>query len=141
VLRAASYAPSAHNRRPWHFVVLQNPTVVARLSEFHPYVAMAAQAGTVVVVCGDLGLQPELGFLVEDCSAAIQNLLLAAVDRGLGAVWCGVYPQEVLIKGVRDLLGLPGSLVPVGLVVLGHPAETRTVEERFDPARVHRDRW
>lgn len=141
ILRAGSYAPSAHDRRPWHFVVLRDPAGLEALAKVHPYAKMAPQAGTAVVVCGDLERQRELGFLVEDCSAVIQNMLLAARGLGLGAVWCGLHPIEVLVEGARALLGLPPTVVPVGLVVLGHSAENRVVAERFDPNRVHRDRW
>lgn len=141
VLRAGCYAPSAHNGQPWHFVVLRRPEALEVLASVHPFAKMAPAAGTAIAVCGDLRRQKTEGFLVEDCSAAIENMLLAAHSLGLGAVWCGIHPVPKLVRAVRDLLALPPAVLPVGLVVLGHPAESRSVDERFDPDKVHHEAW
>lgn len=141
VIRAGCYAPSAHNCQPWHFVVLRRPSALEALAAVHPFAKMAPSAGTAIAVCGDLGRQKTEGFLVEDCSAAIENMLLAAHSLGLGAVWCGIHPVPKLVQAVRDLLALPPAILPVGLVVVGHSAEDRTVDERFDPEKVHREAW
>jgi len=141
VLRAGCYAPSAHNGQPWQFVVLRSPETLGALASVHPYAKMAPQAGTAVVVCGDSSRQKTEGFLVEDCSAAIENMLLAARSLGLGSVWCGIHPVTKLVNTVRTLLALPQGILPIGLVVLGHSAEDRAVEERFDEAKVHWEKW
>jgi nitroreductase len=141
ILRAGSYAPSANNCQPWQFVVIRDPATLQAIPRLQPYTKMAPQAGCAILVCGDKERQRRPGFVLEDCSAAIENILLAAKALGLGTVWCGMHPITRAAKGMTELLGLPKTIIPVGLVVLGHPAEDRQVGERFDPARVHYERW
>ena len=86
-------------------------------------------------------LEGETGFIVEDCSAAIQNMLLAAHGIGLGAVWCGLYPVSILTKGVKKILDIPGDIIPIGLVVVGNKESDRPVVDRYDPVKVHSEKW
>lgn len=141
IIRAGAHAPSANNRQPWHFVVIRDPELILRVAEVHPYAKMAPQAGSCIVVCGDSERQEEVGFLVEDCSAAIENMLLAARSMGLGSVWCGLHPIKKLTDAMRGFLSLPDNIIPVGLVVVGHGAEDRKVNDRYDEAKVHWDKW
>lgn len=117
IIKAGCYAPSAENKRPWHFVVVRDEKALERISAFHPRARMINQAGCAIVVCGDKELQSQTGFLIEDCSAAIQNMLLAAHGLNLGAVWCGLYPITKFTKPMKVQLNLPINIVPVGLVV------------------------
>jgi nitroreductase len=78
---------------------------------------------------------------VQDCSAAAQNILIAATDKGLGSVWCGAFPREDRVSSLRKLLRLPDNVVPLALIPIGYPAEEKPPSERFDPARIHHDRW
>jgi nitroreductase len=141
ILRAGCYAPSAMNRQPWHFIIIRKPETLQAITKFQPYTKMLPQASCCVVVCGDKIRQPLTGFLAEDCSAAIQNMLLAAHALGLGTVWCGIYPVSPFTKAISKLLQLPAHILPIGLVAIGHPDEQRTVPERFDPAKVHLETW
>jgi nitroreductase len=141
ILRAGSYAPSAHNHQPWHFVVIRASATLEAIAAGHPYAKMMPQAGCCIVVCGDKERQGTVGFLVEDCSAAIQNMLLAAHGLGLGAVWCGLYPVPELTRLIGGLLHLPESVIPIGMIAVGHKLEERTTDERFDPGRVHLETW
>ena len=142
LLRAAMAAPSASNRRPWEFVVVTDGELLASLRRtliFGRYMAPAA-----IVVCGNLRRAyppPARDFYVEDCSAAIQNILLAAHGLGLGAVWIGVHPVPPFVKGVSRALGLPRHVRPVGVVYVGHPAEAKPPRTQYDEARVHWQRW
>jgi nitroreductase len=141
ILRAGSYAPSAHNYQPWHFIVVRDAEKLTAIANSHRYAKMLPEAGCGIVVAGDKSVQKKMGFLVEDCSAAIQNILLAAHGLGLGTVWCGLYPVPRLTKAVSAVLQLPSNIVPVGLVALGHKVEDRKVGERFDPSKVHYESW
>ena len=107
ILRAGFAAPSAHNRQPWHFVVIRDRQTLEKIASSHPYAKMLPQAGCGIVVCGDSNKEEGSVFLAEDCSAAIQNMLLAAHGIGLGAVWCGLYPATERAEEVSGLLGLP----------------------------------
>jgi nitroreductase len=141
LLRAAMSAPSAGNEQPWHFVVIQDRRMLDEFPRFHPYAEMLKEASVAILVCGDLRLETYRDHWVQDCSAATQNLLLAAHAKGLGAVWVGIHPTEDRVGRTRKLLGLPSHVVPLCLVPLGYPAERIPRAERYDPSRVHADRW
>src|SRR5690606_5414877 len=141
ILKAGFQAPSAHNLHPRDFVVIRDKEVIKKLTEFHPYAKMLPNAGCGIVVCGDSEKQKEIGFLVEDCSASIQNMLLAAHGLGLGAVWCGIYSVEHLVKSTSELLNLPEKVIPIGLVVVGKKAVESQPIDRYDESKVHYDRW
>jgi len=142
ILDAGFCAPSASNRRPWHFLVIKDAAKLQAIAELHPYAKMMPAAGCCIVVCGDEAIQPAIGLLVEDCSAAIQNMLLAAHGLNLGAVWCGLYiAAEGLHTRFADFLNLPAGVVPVGMIAVGHPAESKQAQPRFDADRVHNEVW
>lgn len=141
ILKAGMAAPSAGNAQPWHFVVISDKNIMVDITKFHPYSQMLKEASHAIVVCGDLSLEKHAGFWVQDCSAAMQNMLLMADSLGLGAVWLGVYPKEELVNSMRELLNIPQTVVPLGIMSLGYPAETKPPADRFNPSRIHRDRW
>ena len=141
VLSAAMYAPSACNQQPWQFVVLDDRKLLREVPKINSYAAMAAEAPVAILVCGDSSLETVPGYWVIDCSAAVQNLLLAAHALGLGAVWTGVYPQQERVEGFRRLLGLPKTVTPHSLIPLGYPAEQPPQEERYRAERVHHNGW
>jgi hypothetical protein len=93
------------------------------------------------LVCGDITLEKHKGYWTLDCAAATENMLLAAHAKGLGAVWCGVYPTEDRVANLKRLLNLPENIVPFSLVPLGFPAEEKQAPDRFDGSRVHENRW
>jgi nitroreductase len=139
LLEAAMAAPSASNRKPWHFVVVTDRNKLDDLAEGHPYGKMLFGAPLCVAVCGDPMISNR--FWVQDCSAATENLLLAAVALGLGAVWLGVHPSKERVTTVRKALNLPETIVPLNLLSIGHAAEDKEPRTQYDDARVHRDRW
>lgn len=141
ILRAGMCAPSAGNERPWHFIVLTERALLDEIPKFHPFAAMLKQAHTAVLVCGDVSLEKYKGYWVLDCAAATQNILIAAHAKGLGAVWCGVYPSEDRILNLKKLFSLPEQVVPFSLIPLGFPDEIKQPVERFDASRIHENRW
>ena len=141
LLRAAMAAPSAGNARPWAFVAVTGREMLGRIPEIHPHAKMAASAAAAVLICGEPGREKYPGNWPQDCAAATQNLLLAAHGSGLGAVWCGVWPNAERMEAFRRLFELPEGIEPHALVCIGHPAEKKTRPDRFEPDRIHRDRW
>ena len=143
LLEAAMAAPSAGDERPWHFVVVTDKEIFAAIPAFHPYAQCVPKASAAILVCADLALSkyPPADWWVQDCSAASQNILLAAHATGLGATWLGVHPEKIRIDGFRALFRLPDTIVPFSLVVLGFPVARKEREHRFDPSRVHREQW
>lgn len=141
LLRAAMHAPTAGNQQDWCFVVVDDRALLARVPEFHPYARMAPQAAAGILVCADLRLEQRPGYWVQDCAAAAQNILLAAHDMGLGAVWTGIHPRPERIAGVRNLFNLPDEVKPVALILIGHAAETVYPEDRYREDRIHWNKW
>lgn len=141
LLSAAMAAPSAHNQRPWEFVIIDDRKLLDAIPEFHPYSKMLTCAPAAVLVCARSKDLKSVEFWPQDCAAATQNILLAATAVGLGSVWLGVYPKEPLMKGLRDLLGLPADIVPFSLVSLGYPEKPKEPADRHDPSRIHRNGW
>ena len=141
ILRAAMAAPSAANAQPWQFVIFTDRALIEELAAIHPAGGMLKDAALGILICGDLAREVYAGFWVQDCSAAVENLLLAAHARGLGAVWIGIYPMESGVSVIRKRFGLPDSIIPLALVPIGWPAEELPGEDRYDPARVHRNGW
>jgi len=139
LLQAAMAAPSASNRRPWHFVVVTSAETRAALAAVHPYARMLPQAPLCIVPCGDPSISET--YWVQDLSAATENILLAATGLGLGAVWCGVAGRPERVQAARSVLGIPGGIVPFAYVAIGHPAEQKEPRTQYDAARVHRERW
>ncbi|NMC83577.1 MAG: nitroreductase family protein [Armatimonadetes bacterium] len=141
LLRAAMAAPSAGNQQPWHFVVVTERAKLDAVPEFHRHAWMSANAPLAILICADISHARYPDLWPQDCSAATQNLLLAAHALGLGAVWTGVYPKEDIMKGLRDLCLLPDDVIPFSLIVIGHPVEPAPTEDRYDAARVHDNTW
>jgi nitroreductase len=139
ILEAAMAAPSASNRRPWHFIVVTDRQKLDALAENHPYGKMLFKAPLCIAVCGDRSLAER--YWAQDCSAATENLLLAVTALGLGAVWLGVYPRDDRVKAVRELLNIPDNFVPLNLISIGHPAEEKEPRTQYDESRVHRKAW
>ena len=143
LLKAAMAAPSAGNRRPWHFVVVTDQDTRESLAAAHPYASMLPQAPLCIVPCGDpsLTFADRPGYWIQDLSAATENILLAAVGLGLGAVWCGVYPVGERVAATRRILGIPEGVVPLAYVAIGRPAEGKDPRTQYDASRVHRGSW
>lgn len=142
LLKAAMAAPSARNSQPWDFVVLTKRAAIDELANFSPYVSMLKEAPLAIVVCGRTDAETgSPDYWVIDCSAAVQNILLAAHALGLGAVWLGVYPRPERQAALKELLKLPDNVVPHSAISIGYPAEQKEPSQRFKEERVHYEAW
>ncbi len=139
MLEAAMAAPSASNRKPWHFIIVTERERLNRLAEAHPYGKMLREAPLCISVCGDETISPK--HWIQDCSAATENILLAATAIGLGAVWLGVYPQEDRIEAIADQLSLPKTIIPLNLISVGYPDEEKDPRTQYDDLKVHYEHW
>ena len=138
LMHAAMSGPSACNRRPWAFYAVTNEAVLSELRRATHFSNI--QAPLAIVVCGDISkaLPMRLAdYWIQDCSAATENILLQAADLGLGAVWCGIFLQEMGEKKVAKALKLDDSLVPLNVIWVGHPAEEPTPGDWYDEKCVH----
>ena len=139
LLECAVMAPSAMDGRPWRFIVIDDREILDELSRRHPYAKMLAQAPVCICVCGKEGAVA--GYYQQDCAAATMNILLAAKEMGLGTCWMGVAPREDRMQMVREVLAIPGDIMPFNLIAVGHPAEDRPRPNRWDDSIIHKNKW
>jgi nitroreductase len=143
LLAASMAAPSAAAKYPWRFVVVRKQQTLSRIAAVLPYGQMLASAALGIAVCGELEAahDQQLSYLFQDCSAAIENLLLAAHILGLGACWLGVHPREERIKSIKEILLLPDSVIPVACISIGHPGESKEPHGTYHSDFVHFEAW
>lgn len=141
LVSAGMSAPSARNKRPWHFIVVDDREILDQIVAVHPYAGMLNEAPLAILVAGDKMLEDNIGYLVENCSAATQNILLHATELGLGSVWLGVYPREKRMKGLANVLHLPGHIIPISLIAIGYPAEEKPPNEGIEEEKIHFNRY
>ncbi len=143
LLEAAMAAPSACAKDPWEFVIVQNPQTLTAIAEGLPNGKMLADAPLGIVVGGDMrrAHDGQLSYLLQDCSAAVENILLAASVLGLGACWLGVHPREERMAHIAELLGLPETVLPVAVIAVGWPTEAKPPRTRFQADCIHHEKW
>ena len=137
MLGAAMTAPSAGNAKPWRFVVVTDRAKLDEVGEKHPHASFSKQAPLAILVCGDLSREKYPGYWPQDCSAAVQNLLLAAYGLGYGSCWCGVYPNMGVQPVIAQLFNVPPHVIPMAWVVIGKPGMEAKAKDRYDETLVH----
>jgi nitroreductase len=141
LLKAAMAAPSAGNQQPWDFIVVRDRGVFNEIPKFHPHAQMLKDASVALVVCGAPDREKRVGYWIQDCAAAIENILIEAQFLGLGAVWLGVYPREDRVAGLKKLLEIPENVIPVAVISIGYPAESKEASQRYDEKKIHINKW
>jgi nitroreductase len=102
---------------------------------------MLLEAPVAIVVCGNLSREKHVDYWIQDCSAAVQNMLLEATHQGLGSVWLGVYPRQDRVAGVKKLFNLPEPVIPFAVVALGYAKEQPAPVDRFNANYIHWNKW
>ena len=144
LVKAAMAAPTAVDKRPWEFMIITDKKVLQKLAEILPYAKMASKAGAAIIVLGDLDKQfggTGADFWIMDCSAASENLLLAAESMGLGAVWTAIYPDIDRINVLRNLLKIPSRYMPLNLIPVGIPTGEDKPKNKYNPEQIHWEKW
>lgn len=154
ILRAAQAAPTGMDVRPWSFVVLTDKSQYETVFAGNFNMKKFMESGAVVVVCADTTVtrpprdNPDGPAVTtpnpiwrDDMGACTENLLLAVEAYGLGACWTACYPFPDTMKPVKEALGLPATVVPYAIVPVGYPSTENAPKDKWDPSRVHHDRW
>lgn len=145
LLKAGMAAPSARNLQPWEFIVIQNQDTLNKIAQIGQNAHMLSEAPLAIVVCADTNKDfyptQNINFWVQDCSAVTQNIMLQAVELGLGSVWIGTYPKEVMVKPVSEMLGLPENIIPFSIISIGYPADEVQPKNKFDKNKIHLENW
>lgn len=134
MIESAMFAPSAHNGRPWKFVVIEDREILKQIADKHPYAKMLYQASGAIVVLADTRSDEEKGFFQQDAAAAIENILLTITDLGYGGVWCGLYPRRERSAILQDILKMPE--MPIGIIAVGMADEEPKCRGKFEPERI-----
>ncbi|MCM1138206.1 MAG: nitroreductase family protein [Muribaculum sp.] len=144
LLRAGMAAPTAMNKQPWQFIVIDNPDILSEIADALGHGDPVRKCKTAIVACGDLNLAiPGDGqqFWVQDVSAASENILLAAHAMGLGAVWCGIYPIKERVNAISEILEIPNQIIPLNIIAIGYPASPVQPKDKWDEDKIHRNVW
>lgn len=144
LLRAAMAAPTAGNKQPWRFVVINDKAILDSISENFHTMTMAKDASVAVIMCGDVTATFDgdgRDYWIQDVSAASENLLLAAHAMGLGAVWCGIYPQMSRVEHFSKMLSLPQEVIPMACICIGYPSGETTPKDKWKPEYIHYNSW
>ena len=141
ILHAGLYAPTAKNKRPYHFIVIKNRDTLSELSCNNPNASMLVHAACGIVICGDRNIEGMKEFLYADCAAAAQNILLCIHSLGLGGVWCGVAANSEWYKLIIEKLNLPLKVQPIAVIALGNPDENKVSNGKWESEKIHYDIW
>jgi nitroreductase len=144
LVRAGMAAPSARNSQPWLFFVINDRTILDNLAKQLPNAKMLLNAKAAIVVCGNLQKALEgdgREFWVQDCSAATQNILLAAESMGLGAVWTGAYPRKETVNIIKVELGLPEHIVPLNVIPIGWQTGEEKPKQKYTEENIRWNKW
>lgn len=141
MLKAAMYAPSAMNTQAWHFIVIEDKNILLNTLQSIPYAEMLKQSTAAILVCGDSSIEKNESWLLQNCSAVTQNILLSAFGLGIGSCWIGIQGMDEIVRNIKHQFKLPENIVPVSLISLGYPDEVVKAEERFKEEKIHYNNW
>lgn len=140
LLQSGMQAPSAKNQQPWDFIVVDDPNVLEKLAKMHVG-SWPLETATLAIIPMIRKTDKAPMMTQQDLGAATQNILLEAVNLGLGAVWIGVYPLEERIQHISEIFDITGDTLPFCIIAIGHPLKHKDITIRYDKSRIHRNVW
>ena len=143
ILKDAMSGPSAMRRDPWEFIVIDQDQILADVASFLPYGAMLKDASCGIIVCGNIAEAHMnlLSYMLQDVSAAVENILLSAESHDLGTCWLGVHPREERVEAISNYFKLPPDIIPVAAIAIGFKDEIKEPETRFNQNKIHFNRF
>lgn len=142
LLRAAMQAPSAMNRKPWCFMVIDDEKVMEQLMKHEAFTGKIKEAKAFILVMANLN-KATCKLYHQDLAAATQNILLEATHLGIGSYWIGVYETDTRGAAVKEIFDLPTDIEPFSLVALGYPKSEDEFyfRDNYDPTVVKFNGW
>ena len=127
IMDAAIKAPSAGNLQDWKFIIVTDRTMIKQVASYSLDQYWIQTAPAIIIVCAVpekhemyYGLRGKRLYNIQDCAAAIENILLASTELGLGSCWIGAFEEEKL----RTLFEIPPDVRPQAVITLGYSDET-----------------
>ena len=141
ILRAAMYAPSSKNAKPWQFIVIDNKQTFLDIFNFIPRAEVLKQTASGILICVDSAVETNVSEYLQCGAVATQNILLSAFGLGLGSCWISIHSNPEVSAKIKDMFKLPQDIIPVSFVALGYPDEEITTDERFTKEKIHYNKW
>lgn len=136
ILKAAFCAPSASNKQPWFFIVVNDKNKLEKMSTFTPYATPLKKAAMGIVVCTDLNCNQYIDYGQQDCAAATQNMLLEAHELGIGSCWIGFYPHQDRVEKLKNYFQLEENIVPLWAVAFGYMDEAPNIKNKWKEEKI-----
>ena len=139
LLKAGMQAPSAMNTQPWEFIVVKDKKSIEIIENMSKYSKPAKTSTCCIITLFNKKYfaNENYRWFDQDMSACTENILLQAVEEGLGAVWLGTYPDMDRVNYLKEHLNIPDNVYPYSVIVLGYPPEDYTGTIRFNEDRIH----
>lgn len=144
LVRAGMSAPTSRDTRHFVFIVIDDPGLIQKLSDGLPYAKMLSTAKHAIIVASDMTVAhggSSTDYWVQDCSAAAENILVAAKALGIGTCWTAAHPRPERIALVKELLRMPENVMPLCVIAVGIPAGEEKPRDKFDPSKVFWNGW
>lgn len=144
LLKAGMQAPSAHNSQPWEFIVVSNKKSIEDVSNMSPYAKPAKNANKLIITLSNIdkiNAKKTNDWFTQDMSACTENILIQAVEEGLGAVWLGFYPSEERVNRIKEYFNIPSNIIPFSVIAIGYSDDNEDVENRFNEDKIHYEQY
>lgn len=141
ILKAGFCAPSAANKQPWQFIVVENKETLVNLSKMTPYARPLEKAALGIVACADLNIGINIDYCQQDVAAATENMLNEANSLGIGSCWLGVYPEQERMLEINAYFKLPKGIIPLWMISFGYPDEKINVKDKWNEEKIHYEKY
>ena len=142
LIKAGMQAPSAFNSQPWEFIIVSDKKDLEAVSKMSRFAKPAKRAQKLIIVLGNTKkFRVVKDMIQQDLSACTQNILLQAVEEGLGAVWLGFYPKEDRVNALREYFNIPDHIIPFSVITIGYPKDEKDPKSRYDESKIHLDKY
>ena len=142
LIKAGMQAPSAFNSQPWEFIIVSDKKDLEAVSKMSRFAKPAKRAQKLIIVLGNTKkFRVVKDMIQQDLSACTQNILLQAVEEGLGAVWLGFYPKEDRVNALREYFNIPDHIIPFSVIAIGYPKDEKDPKSRYDESKIHLDKY
>ena len=142
IINSGMHAPSAKNIKSWEFIVVDDKNIFTEINKIHPYSNMILECSHAIIVCGNLDIDKDGCWWIQNCAAATQNILLASESIGIGSCWLGVAPYEELMTKISDMFSMPSHIKPFCIITLGYSSKPpRIAKTRYEIEKIHYNKF